>query len=124
MSSLFKTLILAAALTAAPALAHGNMKPQHGGEVAINGETLVELVRGPKGVSIFVSEEDEPIPAAGLSGKLIITEGAHKHEAALRSAAGNRLDAPGLKIASGARVNVSLLTTASQARTNVSLTLK
>src|SRR5215204_3797397 len=64
------TFIMAAALAAAPAFAHGSMRPSHGGQVTMSGETLVELVRGPKGVSIFVSEEDEPIAAAGLTGKL------------------------------------------------------
>lgn len=122
--SLFKTLVVAGALVAVPAFAHGSMKPKHGGQVAMTGETQVELVRSPKGVSVFVSEEDEPIAAAGLSGKLIITEGAKKREALLKSGPGNRLDAPGVKIANGAKVTVSLLTKTTQARTNTSFTVK
>ena len=45
------------------ALAHGSMKPRHGGQVAISGETVVELVRRPKGVSVYVTDEDKPLRA-------------------------------------------------------------
>ena len=124
MTKLFKSMLIAGALIAAPALAHGSTKPKHGGQLVMSGETQVELVRSPKGVSVYVSEEDEPIAAAGLSGKLIITEGSKKREAALKSGPANRLDAPGVKIANGAKVTVSLLTKLTQARTNASFTVK
>ena len=128
--SLFKTLALAGALIAAPlaiggnAFAHGSMVPKHGGQVTMTGETLVEFVRSAKGVSIYVSEEDEPLAAAGYNGKLIVTEGAKKREAVLKSAAGNRFDAAGLKVAKGAKVTVSLVSKASQSRTMASFTVK
>jgi hypothetical protein len=129
-TSLFKSLLLVGAMALAPmgtggaAFAHGSMKPKHGGQLVMSGETQVELVRSPKGVSVYVSEEDEPIAAAGLSGKLIITEGSKKREAVLKSGPANRLDAPGVKIANGAKVTVSLLTKSTQARTNASFTVK
>jgi len=64
---LFRTGLAALALAALPAsaFAHGSMKPQHGGLVHMSGETLIELVTGPKGVDVYLSEEDEPVPAAG-----------------------------------------------------------
>ena len=114
---------LAMALNGA-ALAHGNMKPRHGGQVAISGETVVELVRGPKGVSVYVTDEDEPIASSGLTGKLVVTEGAKKINAALVAGPENRLDAPGLKLANGAAVAVILLTKATQARSVVNFTVK
>ena len=59
--------IAALALIAAPAMlqAHGSMKPQHGGMVQMTGETVFELVAGPKGVDVYLSEEDEPLAAVG-----------------------------------------------------------
>ena len=129
MRTVSTLMLRAAAMTlglglATAGLAHGSMKPKHGGVVAMSGETLVELVRGPKGVSVYVSEEDEPLASSGMSGKLVITAGAKKREAPLRAAAGNRFDAPGLKLASGNKVAVVLLNKATQARSLVSFTIK
>jgi hypothetical protein len=107
-----------------PAIAHGSMKPRHGGQVAMSGETVVELVRGPKGVSVYVTEEDEPIASAGLTGKLLVTQGAKKTTAALVAGPGNRLDAAGVKIGNGATVAVIVVTKATQARSVVNFTVK
>jgi hypothetical protein len=123
-SSLFKSLIIAVAIAATPALGHGNTKPRHGGQVAVSGETVVELVRGPKGISVYVSEEDEPIAASSLTGKLIITEGTRKRDALLQSGPINRLDAAGVRVANGAKVTVTLLTKATQSRTTTTFTVK
>ena len=119
----FIALGLALALSG-PVLAHGSMKPRHGGQVAMSGETVVELVRGPKGVSVYVTEEDEPIASAGLTGKLVVTQGAKKSDTALVAGPGNRLDAAGLKVANGATVAVIVVTKATQARSVVNFTAK
>jgi len=127
-TSVFKKLLLTAALVAAPlageAFAHGSMKPQHGGQVALAGETVIELVRSGHGVTVYLSDEDQPVPAAGMTGKLIITQGGKKSDVALTSAGGNRLQAHGVKIASGAKVTVSLVSKATQERGAVSFTAK
>ena len=113
-----------ALVTSSTALAHGSTKPRHGGQVTLSGETLVEMVRTPKGVSVFVRYDDDPVPASDLSGKLIVTQGAKKVNAPLVAAAGNRLDAPGLKIASGAKVAVILVTKSTQSRSIVNFVAK
>ena len=64
---------------AVSAKAHGSMKPLHGGVVTMVGETVVELVRAPKGVDVYITEEDEPLAATGFSGKLIVTATACRH---------------------------------------------
>lgn len=108
---LIRTGIAALALIAAPAAlhAHGSMKPQHGGLVQLTGETMFELVSGPKGVDVYLSEEDEPIPAAGYTARLIQTAAGAKTEATLTPAGGNRLSAPGFKTAKGAKIVVALI---------------
>jgi len=47
----FRTTLAANALIAMPAMlhAHGSMKPRHGGMVQMTGETMIELISGPKG---------------------------------------------------------------------------
>ena len=106
-------------------LAHGSMKPQHGGQVALTGDTLVELVRAPSGVSVYVTDDDGvPLAAAGMTGKLIVTQGAMKSETTLKSGAGNQLDAAGLEIPAGAKVTVTLVDNATQAHSMVSFTAK
>ena len=108
---LFRAGLAVVALAALPAtaIAHGSMKPQHGGLVQMTGETMFELVTGPKGVDVYLSEEDEPIPAAGFTGKLTQTAGGTKTEAPLKPAGGNRLTAPGFKPAKGAKVVVAVI---------------
>jgi len=85
------------------------MKPQHGGLVQMTGETMFELVTGPKGVDVYLSEEDEPVPAAGYTAKLTQTAAGKKTEAPLKAAGGNKLSAPGFKAAKGAKIVVALI---------------
>lgn len=104
--------------------AHGSTKPLHGGIVTMSGETVVELVRAPKGVDIYLTEEDEPLAASGFAGKLIVTAGGAKKETALVPQAHNKLTAPGLKIPAGAKVVVSLTAKGNGAKTLASFTVK
>ena len=107
----FRMGLTALALVAAPALlhAHGSMKPQHGGMVQMTGETMFELVSGPKGVDVYLSEEDEPMAAAAFTAKLTQTAAGKKSEAILKPAGGNKLSAPGFKPAKGAKLVVALV---------------
>ena len=91
------------------AMAHGSMNPQHGGQVQMSGETMIELVSTPKGVDVYLSEEDEPVAAANYTARLTQTAGGAKTEAALAPAGANRLSAGGFKPAKGARLVVSLV---------------
>ncbi|WP_298283053.1 hypothetical protein [Novosphingobium sp.] len=104
--------------------AHGSTKPVHGGIVVMSGETVIEMVRAPKGVEIYLTEEDEPLAASGFDGKLIVTAGGAKQETALVPQAGNKLTAPGLKIPAGAKVVVSLTAKGSGAKTLASFAVK
>jgi hypothetical protein len=104
--------------------AHGSMKPLHGGMVTMTGETVVELVRAPKGVDVYITEEDEPLAASGFAGKLIVTSAGAKAETPLAAQAGNRLSAPGLKIPAGAKVVVALTAKGSGAKTLASFQVK
>lgn len=104
--------------------AHGSTKPVHGGIVTMSGETVIELVRAPKGVDIYLTEEDEPLAASGFTGKLIVTAGGAKKETALVPQARNKLTAPGLKIPAGAKVVVSLTAKSNGAKTLASFTVK
>ena len=124
------TLFFAAALAAAPlalgspAFAHGSMKPMHGGQVALAGETVIELVRSSKGVVVYLTDEDQPVASAGMSGKLIVTEGTSKRNIELKGAGGNRLEARGVKIAHGAKVTILLVDRKTEAKGMATLVLK
>ncbi len=106
------------------ALAHGSMRPQHGGMVAMSGEIVVELVRGPGGVSVYLTEEDEPLAASGMTGKLTVNTRGRKTDTPLVAGPGNRFDARGLRVPAGAGVTVSLVNTASRVRTFVNFTVR
>lgn len=110
-SQYFRTGLAALALLVAPAMlhAHGSMKPLHGGMVQMTGETMFELVPGPKGVDLYLSEEDQPLAAANYTAKLTQTAGGKKTETVLKPAGGNKLSAPGFKAAKGAKLVVALV---------------
>ncbi|MES2172589.1 MAG: hypothetical protein V4523_01440 [Pseudomonadota bacterium] len=108
---IFRTGLAVMALMAAPAMlhAHGSMKPQHGGLVQMTGETMFELVASPKGVDVYLSEEDEPLIASGFTATLTQTMAGAKTQAALKPAGGNKLSAPGFKAIKGAKLVVALV---------------
>lgn len=106
------------------ASAHGSMKPSHGGLVTMSGEIMVELVRGPKGVDVYVSEEDEPIAASGLNAKLTVTAAGAKKDTPLVAGKANLLSARGLKIPAGAKVVVALVDKRDGAKTFATFQVK
>lgn len=122
-----KVLALAAgalALMPVMALAHGSMRPSHGGVVQMSGEIMVELVTKPRALDIYVTEEDEPIPAAGFDAALIVTApGGAKSRIALIPAAGNKFTSAS-RPGKGSKVVVSLTDKKSAAKTFASFTMK
>lgn len=126
----FRTGLTALALLVAPmvaggaAHAHGSMKPQHGGIVQMTGETLFELVTSPKGVELYVSEDDEPLASSSATAKLSIASGGAKKDAPLTPAGGNKYVAKGLKVASGSKVTVTLVNNSTKAKSFATFTVK
>ncbi len=117
-------LVAALAAAAAPALAHGDDKPRHGGQVVEVGDTVFEMVRAPAGVSLYVMEDGDEVPSAGMTGKLIVTAGAKKSEIALMPVGKNQFTAKGAKIAPGSRVGVLLINNKTQARQTAQFAIK
>lgn len=108
----------------ASALAHSSTKPQHGGVVQMNGETLFELVRAPAGVSLYVTDEDEPVAASSMTARLSITIGAQRRNVTMVAGAGNQFVARGLILPRGASVGVLVINQISQARYGTTFTIK
>jgi len=124
IASALKGLVIALGLVAQPLLAHGSMLPKHGGIVQMTGETLFELAATPKGVALYVEEEDEPVDAKAMTAKLAITVGAKKQEVVMAPQAGNAFFAKGLKLPKGARVSVQVVDNASKARNGATFLIK
>ena len=98
------------------ALAHGGAVPKHGGVVATASDLSFELVARDGGAVIYVEDHGKPMAPTGLKGKLTVLNGAEKSEADL-IAAGDKLEAKGIKLASGAKAVASLVTPAAKAIT-------
>jgi hypothetical protein len=111
MNKFLSVLILSAASLAlnTAAEAHGSSKPVHGGITQMVGETSFELVALADKAEVYLVEEGEDIPSAGMTGKLTITVNGVKSEAALAAADGNKLEAKGVKIPGGAKVAVQVI---------------
>ena len=111
-------------LAASPALAHGDDKPRHGGQVVEVGDTVFELVRAKGGVSLYVMEDGDEVPASGMSGKLVVTTGAKKTEIALTPATRNQFLAKGAVAAPGSKVGVLLIDRQTQARQTATFVIR
>jgi hypothetical protein len=106
------------------AFAHGTTKPQHGGIVQMNGETLFEIVTAPAGVSLYVIDEDDPVNAAAMTAKLSVTAGGKKTEVAMLPLKGNQFFAKGLRVAKGANIGVLVVDKASGTRYGTTFVIK
>ena len=96
----------------------------HGGVVTVAGHTEYELVAKPDVLTIYVSEEEKPVPTKGASGTLTLLAGKEKISGALVPAGDNRLEARGaFKLAPGARV-VATITLPGRKAEQVRFTLK
>ena len=71
---------------------------------------------------IYVEDHGKPMAPSGLSGKLTVLNGSEKSEAVL-VAAGDKLEAKGVKLEKGAKV-VAALTTSSKKAITVRFTVK
>lgn len=127
MKTRFLTATLGAFLVlgiSAPAAAHGSMKPSHGGIVQLSGEIMVELADSPGGLAFYVTEEDEPLPAASFDARMIVTtQSGQKTTTVLTPGSDNCFTAPGLKAEKGSKVVVALVGKADAAKTFVTFQL-
>lgn len=82
---------LALAAPAAPVWAHAEHgRAQYGGVVAEAGAFQGELVGGPKGPTLYITEHGQPVSTAGATAKLVVLQGAQRSELALSPAGENR----------------------------------
>jgi hypothetical protein len=114
----------ASALGFDTAYAHGSAEPEHGGVVQVVNEIVVELVSRGDVAEVYLKDDDDPMPTAGMSGKLNIASDGGKSEAVLKPAGSNKLEAKGVKLASGAKVLVIVQTAAKQPKLSASFTIK
>lgn len=76
------------------AFAH-DAKPQYGGVVSEEKDIAYEMVSDEKGLTIHIEDHGNPVPSAGIQGRLVFVGNGMKREIALQPADGNRLVAPG-----------------------------
>jgi len=125
-TGLIRTALASLLLTAAlPAYAHGSMEPRHGGAVQMTGEIMFELVTAANGLSVYLTEEDEPLAASRFTASVIVTApGGAKTTHPLVAQQGNLFLARGIRPARGSRVVVSIVDKANSAKTFASFQLR
>ena len=123
MQKILGLLILsAAALAGGLAGAHGSATANHGGIVQTSGETWLELVVKGDTLQLYVQDDGDDMPTAGISGKLTLVKGAARSEFALKPAGGNLLEARAPGAVKGAKVLAVL--TLDDRKTKVSTTFE
>lgn len=98
-------LLISAATTA---LAHGNATPTRGGVTATANDLGFELVAGAEGVTLYIDDHGKPRATAGITGKLVVLQGAGKADAPFSPAGEGALVAKGLKFDKGAKAVATL----------------
>lgn len=101
--SLSAALVAASLGCASLAFAHGGGEPKHGGAVSTASDLAFELAGTAEGAALYIEDHGKPFPTQGLTGKLVVLNGADRAEAALEPAGGNRMDARGVKIGKGTK---------------------
>lgn len=109
MKAIFTALLVASALAAPAAWAHGDEKARHGGLVQMAGEVKFELVARGDAAEVYLDDHGTAIPTGKLSGKLTVMSGATKSEAKLEPAGNEKLVAKGVKLQKGDKV-IALVT--------------
>ncbi len=106
---LLASAVLTASLTAGLVRAHGTPQPNHGGIVQAVGETWLELVLRGDAVDLYVQDDGDDMPSAGMSGKVAVVGGAGKSEFPLAPAGDNKLTGKVAGAAKGGKLLVVLV---------------
>jgi hypothetical protein len=102
--SLSLMLAVSAALALSTAHGHGTPTPNHGGIVQAVGETWLELVPAADKIELYVEDDGDPMPSAGLSGHVSVENGSARTDYVLKPAGGNKLEAVGARASKGVKV--------------------
>ena len=116
-------LAASAALVLSSAHGHGTPTPNHGGIVQAVGDTWLELVPASGKIELYVEDDGDPMPSAGLSGHLSVQNGGAKADYVLKPAGGNRLDAVGAQAPKGAKV-IAVLVLADKTKVPATFVIK
>lgn len=122
-TSLSLLLAASAALALSTAHGHGTPTPNHGGIVQAVGDTWLELVPASGKIELYVEDDGDPMPSAGLSGHVSVQNGAAKADYVLKPAGGNKLEAVGAQAAKGAKV-IAVLVLADKTKVPASFVVK
>src|SRR5688572_27846430 len=101
MNRLAAALLVSAAALARQALAHGELLPQYGGVVQSVRDVSYELAPHESGLVLVVEDHGNPVPTAGVAGKLVVLKGSQRSEAELKPIGGNRMLARGAQLGAG-----------------------
>ena len=121
--SLSLMLAASAALAMSTAHGHGTPTPNHGGIVQAVGETWLELVPAAGKIELYVEDDGDPMPSAGLSGHVSVENGGARTDYVLKPAGGNKLEAVGARAPKGARV-VAVLVLADKSKVPATFVVK
>ena len=116
-------LAASAALVLSTAHGHGTPTPNHGGIVQAVGETWLELVPAAGRIELYVEDDGDPVPSAGLSGRVSVENGGVRTDYDLKPAGSNKLEAVGARAPKGARV-VAVLVLADKTKVPATFVVK
>ena len=106
MNKLF-VMMFGLSLSAA-VLAHGDLKPTHGGQIIEGKKMTVELLAQPELVTVYLSEHEKLVDTKNATGEVILLNGGRKQVIALSPAGDNTLKGDGVTLEKNAKAIVKI----------------
>lgn len=116
--------MITAAMTGGLARAHGSPQPNHGGMVQAVGETWLELVVRGDAVDLYLQDDGDDMPSAGMNGKVTVVNGAARKEFALAPSGDNKLSGKVSGVAKGSKLLTLLVLDDKKTKVSASFEIK
>src|SRR5688500_981778 len=97
-------LVIAIALAARGALAHGDFPPKRGGTSVWAGETTLEFVIGRGKVAVYLDDHGAPIAIKGAEGTLVVPSADGQERAVAMKVVGDAFEASLVPLKKGDKV--------------------
>ncbi len=89
-------------------LAHGDLKPAHGGQIIEGKKMTVELVAQPEMVTVFLREHENLVDTKNATGEVILLNRGRKQVITLSPAGENSLKGNGVTLEKNAKAIVKI----------------
>ena len=89
-------------------LAHGDLKPAHGGQIIEGKKMTVEILAQPKMMTVYLNEHENLVDTKNATGEVILLNGGRKQVIMLSPSGENSLKGEGVVLEKNAKAIVKI----------------